>query len=524
MSDSSRAKLQLNRKRYRIWLERADDAHCLTSLWAVNALQSGNEEAAKRFISYPKGAAIERMTDKFAIHKWEIETVVTSLLTTPKDKPRIGRYKYTDLTNFYSISALINWLRGLEDGEFALREKSENIWHEMYRIGQRQFSWQRGYNTEQLYRYAFVYGQGDCAAFFAEEYGITISDFMLLSMGLFALTTEKPWIPAPNISTLKVPQESLAKALELHSIDLTDARVQATQMNAEAVRVLRAPLKIAYMPSVLRRKPIIRVTGRKPTYISPLPPLILNRATAGLYYDIKRGPPRLGTEANLRFEEYIRRLVKGYCARFDVFKGAPYGPNKATTIDPPDCLIRDGAQITIAIECKATKLTFEGQFAENPMIAAKHGLEQLAKGIFQLWRFFSHARRGLYAAHQVAPGTYGIVLTMDAWMQMARRLREGAVERARELAAADPQIIEEDMRKVVFASVQELNDTLAQTEPGEFMEVLRHAVSEKFDGYQLPSVARESGVPLVRKRFPLDVAGLLPWWKDISDPDQKPYL
>src|SRR5690606_20800463 len=137
-------------------------------------------------------------------------------------------------------------------------------------------------------------------------------------------------------------------------------------------------LRMAYMPSLLRRKPIFRANRNRPTYIAPLPDLIMNRATAGLYYDIRQGPNHLLTEANARFEEYIRSLVVAYLPELQAVKGGAYGP-KGRQIDPPDCLVRNEENLVVAIECKTTKLTFEAQFSENPEVAAAQGFEQIAK-------------------------------------------------------------------------------------------------------------------------------------------------
>ncbi|GAK69340.1 hypothetical protein RRU01S_04_01620 [Agrobacterium rubi TR3 = NBRC 13261] len=517
-------KLKIAKGHYRTWLERANDLECLTLIWASHALQSGHERHARKYISFPKEAITDKMVGEWAVYKWELETVVTSLLTTPKDKPRQGKYRVTNLTKFETMTSLINSLRAIENYEYGMKSGAEDIWEEMYRIGQRQFSWQRGYNSEQLYRYAFVYGQGNCGAFFEQQNGISVSTFMFLSMAMFGYSWERPWFTPPNIGALGVTQADLDKTLALHSIDIAAARKMARSMLDDAQRKLGTGLRTAYMPSLLRQRSMISNTGRVTSYCAPLPPLVMNRATVGLYYDIKQGPQQLMTEANDRFEQYIRNLVEAYHHRFQALKGLRYGPTKATEVDPPDCLVKDGQQITIAIECKATKLTFEAQFAENPPVAAKAGFEQLAKGIFQLWRFFSHARRGIYTAHSVAPDAHGIVLTMDSWMQMATKLRVGALARAKELAAADANIIDVDMRMVVFASVQELNDVFAQTETDAFIEVLGHAVSEKYKDYGLPELTRECGVERVRKAFPLNVADILPWWGKIKDPNERPLL
>ena len=213
--------------------------------------------------------------------------------------------------------------------------------------------------------------------------------------------------------------------------------------------------------------------------------------------------------------------MKAYLPELEANKEEAYGP-KGLQVDPPDCLVRDGDLVVLAIECKTTKLTFEAQYAENPMAVAQQGFQQIAKGIFQLWRFFSHARRNIYGTRPVSPDAIGLVLTMDGWMQMAAGLRNAAMKRAEEMAAKDADITKADMRRVVFVSVQELNDTLAQTERPEFLAVLAHATTDRYDGYGLPEVARDCGVSLVRERYPLDMGALLPWWNKFGKPEDRP--
>lgn len=72
--------------------------------------------------------------------------------------------------------------------------------------------------------------------------------------------------------------------------------------------------------------------------------------------------------------------------------------------------------------------------------------------------------------------------------------------------------------------VQELNDVFAQTETDAVVDVLGHAVREKYRGYGLPELTRDCGVERVRKAFPLNVAEIRPWWDKIKNPDERPYL
>jgi hypothetical protein len=65
---AARLKLGMRRKSYLQWLERADDADCLTLIWAVRALQSGKAHAARNYISFPKEAAMDDIVGDDAIY------------------------------------------------------------------------------------------------------------------------------------------------------------------------------------------------------------------------------------------------------------------------------------------------------------------------------------------------------------------------------------------------------------------------------------------------------------------------
>jgi hypothetical protein len=73
-------------------------------------------------------------------------------------------------------------------------------------------------------------------------------------------------------------------------------------------------------------------------------------------------------------------------------------------------LVKDDGKLVIAGECKATKLTYLAQFAEDPFDAEKKQYDQLARGVLQLWRYFSHVRRGV-VQEELALEAHAMVLT-----------------------------------------------------------------------------------------------------------------
>ena len=59
-----------------------------------------------------------------AIYPWELETFVSSLLTTEKDKPRQGRHHRSNCNTFASIYSLTNLLRDIEGTESCVDEQA----------------------------------------------------------------------------------------------------------------------------------------------------------------------------------------------------------------------------------------------------------------------------------------------------------------------------------------------------------------------------------------------------------------
>jgi hypothetical protein len=197
--------------------------------------------------------------------------------------------------------------------------------------------------------------------------------------------------------------------------------------------------------------------------------------------------------------------------RFNVERSYKYR-YRGNEVDTPDILVKDAGQIAVVIECKATKLSYGAQFADDPIGEAKSAYGEIAKGVFQLWRYFSHARRGIVAGDRVRPDAHGIVLTLDTWLMLSR-LREYVITTATELAESDPDIITEDRRNVVFCSIQELEETLNRSDEDTFFGTLSAARKQHFVGWQLPNIDREIHKgPRNQKGYPFKLGEVLPWW------------
>ena len=171
-----------------------------------------------------------------AIFPWELETLTNELLTTPKHT----FYRTIDCRSWNVASELIKQLRALENAEYGARRGELSVLVEMGRIGARQFPWQRGYfGVPQLYRNAFIYGQGECAAYLKESLGLTAFDMTLLGFSLLSVFYPEPAIrPATDlqlIHQLGLDRHTLSLALERIACPLTELRCKAAvQRNVDA--------------------------------------------------------------------------------------------------------------------------------------------------------------------------------------------------------------------------------------------------------------------------------------------------
>lgn len=482
-------------------------------VWAVDAIQSGRQNAAKPFLNYPAAAVTNDMVAETAIRKWELESLIGLRLLAPKTASDARRV--LNCGNFSAAANLINILRKLENAESKLYLERMHILTEMHRISHRQFPWQTGFfNIPYFYRSAFIYGHEKCRKYFEESYGISFSDFSLVGFGLFASFTARPVVPSNlSLAMLGVSSATFAAAVKLLSMTIEDARKSYRKLQET---MESDGLGVAYQPSILRRYPVLEFTDEVSRLRAPLPQLVLSRITSGLYYDLVGGGQTLLNEASDRFEQFCAEYIQAMLPDSKVSRESRYSIGHLK-YDTPDVLVDLDGATAIVFECKATKLTFRAQFGTAPLAEAKRGFDEIAKAIFQLWRFFSHTRQGLIPGANVSSSAQGIVLTLDFWMMLSGDLVPALLSAANDLADKDPNIIGADRRPVLFCAVEELESVLSRTNEVGFLATLTAAHDPKYKGWLLSTIdshlAKRAGGERITKRFPFKLENVLPWWE-----------
>jgi hypothetical protein len=519
----SPAKVAYHLEQLRKLFPRASEGQFLEMVWAIDALGSGRPEAAAQLLTFPRQAVAQSLGSPFVVHRWELETILIQLFLTPKKDPLRSATAVFDCSKFESVAHLVNRLRKLENVETAvyLDGGQFNVLGELHRIAQRQFHWQRGYlNLPQFYRYAFIYAQGKCGEYFEKTYEIPITELNFVGFALFTQSMRAPWISRTfTVPELRLTSDLIKRALPRLLISADRAREETKKITEDVNAKHGRPIPTAFLPSILRRYPLVCLNDQANEFIAPIPEVLLMRVTSGLYYDLIPGGQALLNEANGRFEEYCAAYIDAMMDRFKVIRTYRYEPKKGASVDTPDLLVKDGDTIVIAIECKATKLTYLAQFAEDPFEAEKKQYVQIANGVFQLWRFFFHARRGV-VKEPVDANTAAMVLTLDSFLMIGHELKSKIIEEATSLAEKEGGIAAEDRRQIIFCPINDLEEVLSLSTEDSFLATLKVAQDEKYVGWGLSAINREEAAGKEKnepKKFPFELDGLLPWWKRTNE-------
>lgn len=510
---------QLRRHRYekklRELLASADEHGLLWQVWAACALRDGKPELAARILKDPPAEPWDFGPRLGPIPPWHLETLVNERFLAPPFPPpprRNGFVKVLNTDRFAALKQLASLLHAWEEAESGIVLDRLDVLKEMPRLTHRQFEWQRGFrNGPAYYRWAFIYGGPLANAHFQSKAGgLTTADFMFYGFAAHAIFGNRPvWRRHLWNEDLGIDRETGEKALAL----LTQTPEAARRL---AKQVRKAPGGPAYQRSVLRVAPVIAFDGGD-ALVAPIPDLISARVTSGLFYDHAAAPSDVRNEAGARFEIYVRDLLNGALPAMKTTLGTPYRRN-GQTVDPPDVLSEHQGRLAAVFECKARKMSFDARFSETSETDPGH--EELAKGVFQLWRFFAHHRHGIITTgRKPDPETAAVLVTLDNWMQMSNDRQQQVLAMARELAARkDPLIEAQDQRTIVFCSIEDLETTLQRCDEPRFLRDLAAAAEERFTGWMLPNIYM-GGEDNLDKPFPLidRMAEVLPWWNKFRD-------
>jgi hypothetical protein len=117
----------------------------------------------------------------------------------------------------------------------------------------------------------------------------------------------------------------------------------------------------------------------------------------------------------------------------------------------------------------------------------------------------------------MAADAYGIVVTVDACVQMSADFQDEVIKIAKAMVASDPDLTEADMRQINFCPMRELADMAIISDDAQFLSTLANALMPQHRGWARRSVRSHVDKTEKRQNFPFAYQEVLPWMKRIDD-------
>lgn len=491
-------------------LSSTDPVRLLNAVWAARALQTERNAAGLKILrNVPPAAVTSDIANKHSIYPWELELLANERLAIDVD----SLYLSADPFDWNQVTSLINVVRALENEESSENSNDRDIIDHLFKIASRQFEWQQGFlSRQELFRSTFVYGTGASSDFFNDRYGISVESFSAVCFGMLTLFFEHPqMVRETDFSLVGVTSQQRDQAISMVTRPMREMRQFARRERAEVG-------EMAFKASVLRQFPLISIGASQSRLLCPLPDLLLNRMTSGLFYDVIEGGGKIRAEIGNKFESYVALTLEHLAPDIRFEKEfsymSPQGPKKS-----PDIMLLDGTDVvTHLIECKANRLGQRIRFGEfNP---DERGYAEMVKGVTQIWRFVAASRQGI-AKRKLSEVAVGAVLTLDSWFVAAPKRQEAVIRSAVDLCAKKyPEVSGSDQIPVAFLYMPEFERALAQNDLDAFYQTFRELTTPEKRGFSF-DIALKIDAPTSKtwKEFPFEnqLAMILPWWGELAE-------
>ncbi|TGV55085.1 hypothetical protein EN784_31955 [bacterium M00.F.Ca.ET.141.01.1.1] len=501
-------------KKFRKYLSSIPKMDFLLAIYSIQQIQNSRKGVEKFFIDLPDEA---RTTDHHArsyLHPWFLETLANELLAAPWD-PRL-RSGFIRTVNPRSFSALVT--------AYTLLNKAENasdgpvlrrvgVLTQLNRLGKRQFEWQRRFSTaSRLARYHSIYRTENSKIYFEKKYNLEFDIFTKTTFAIFSVLLGQPAL-RPDIETdsIGITPSDLTKTINILSTSIESAtdRTYALRQGYD---------HIGYAPSIFRVSPLITFPREGTRYVmAPFVDLLFYRITEGLFYDFVDNS-NLRNEFAENLENYVSNILKTSSGTFSIGGNLSYGRTLERT---PDILVSKSDDVVAAIEVKARRQNAIIRFGENPTKDSADAYEDLAKGVFQLWKYLADSSRGLIPQGFTASNNTALgVCTLDNWIESAFGSEADIYAMAHKKADSHARGIPLECRKhVPIFSLSDMEFVLSRGGMDILLEVMHASATEEYSGWLLSSIfsSKFPSRGTIKDALPFgDVSKHVPWWNSFE--------
>lgn len=475
-------KLMKSLRRTQLW-------QILMMVWSVDAVRKGEPEKVGGRLRFPEEAVGGNHQDNHFIAPWTLETLINQALVYPSASKKVQKL---DTSSWDTFAHFYNLVNKIENAESLDDIVDVNIVNAMPRIAWRQFGWQVGYRSaDRFFRAWWLYNFPEANEYFSREYGLTLERFCFIGFAVASMLTKSPAVFA-NTSLQQIGVSEAER----------DAFFQAVSLPSSCARKhartsLQGKVQIAYMPSVLRRFPLIEIIKNGlPEVFCPLTDLLLLRISDGLFYDLA-GDDNVKRLIGDNFESYVCEISAHYLAdHYDILSETSYGTKSKQRKTPDLRIVSGGNTIDAVVECRAKRIPFDVRSSPNPYLENEDQFLELVKGVTQIWRYISDVRQRVSDADwEVSDEVVGVVLTLEPWFQMSNGAISEVLEKATKVSKDQyPSIQEIDRIDVAFVSIDDWEDSLHSIDASGFIAALKMNAQPSRFGYLLSGCAAELAI------------------------------
>lgn len=315
------------------------------------------------------------------LHPHLVELLARELILNAE--PRSGK----PFNSWVPAFKAMNMIHRLDDKSWGLHDsRSEDIMQHLSRIAFKQFPWQSPLTNGVLARYHMLYGHPLVAPMVEAEFGMTPGELFQLNLMLIEELLRGPvlgleFLPAAEPS-MRAPVLALVDRLARPHGELRSMMIERQSFD----------VNWAYSFNPLRAFPLVHAGNRR-SVMCPAAPILVQRLTDGIYFDLIGADRGFGHAVGKSFEAYVGAVAGRIGGgQFDQREEASWGKPERRSVD---WIISDPSA-TLFIECKLGRLDIASQTelaAEPPFVAA---IERLAGNVGQLYATFTDALAGHY--------------------------------------------------------------------------------------------------------------------------------
>ncbi len=283
--------------------------------------------------------------------------------------------------------------------------RSDDIILNLSRIAFKQFPWQNPLTNGVLARYHMLYAHPLVAPLVESEFGLTANELFQLVLLLAEETMHRP---TPAFAFLERAEPSIHASV----LALSD-RVSLSAEDLRQMMIERQSFDVnwAYSFNPLRAYPLVHA-GNPRSVMCPAPPILMQRLTDGLYFDLGRDK-RFGNVIGAAFEAYVGKVAVAIGGEyFTLLPEERWAKPEKRSVD----WIMADRSATLFVECKLGRLDIASQTEISPEPAFITAIELLAKHIGQLYASLSEALAGQYPHWRPdARPIHPVVVTFYNW-------------------------------------------------------------------------------------------------------------